>query len=83
MVLEFSTVQCSLLNTNFICREKKEVVMSEIISTKRIKCPQCLNYMIAKRCKDGIYKGCCPVCKATITTKQTSSKEITIKILNV
>lgn len=46
----------------------------------RIKCPECLNYMLADA-KDNGYIGRCPVCKSLIIERQRSQKEKLIRIL--
>lgn len=45
-----------------------------------IKCPNCLNKMPAVKSKDGSLKGNCPVCKATIFSKE-HTKETLIRIV--
>jgi len=52
------------------------------LEIEKIKCPQCLNYIITKRTEKGSYKGSCSVCKAIIYTRQVTPKEKSIKIIN-
>ncbi len=48
---------------------------------KRIKCPNCLNYMMVEVKEDGKAKGFCKKCNAVITVKQASAKEKVIRIV--
>ena len=52
-----------------------------IEKTLKMKCPECLNFMVAKVHNNGYSSGKCPVCKAMVITKQHSSKEKLIRIL--
>ena len=45
-----------------------------------IKCPNCLNKMPSIKSKDGSLKGNCPVCRATIFSKE-HTKETLIRIV--
>lgn len=45
-----------------------------------IKCPNCLNKMPATKTKDGSLKGNCPVCKATIFSREYT-RETFIRIV--
>jgi len=45
------------------------------MNSKTIKCPECLNIMIAKIHSNGNVSGRCPVCKSMIISKQRSEKE--------
>lgn len=45
-----------------------------------IKCPNCLNKMTATKSRDGSLKGTCPVCRATIFSKE-HTKETLIRIV--
>ncbi len=57
---------------------KSEVKIEKV---KRMKCPECLNYLTAKVLKDGTAKGICPVCKSSVYCKQHSSNVRYIKIV--
>ena len=46
-----------------------------------IRCPECLNYMKVKRAENGSYSGKCPVCKASVFSKNHSDRERHIKIV--
>lgn len=48
---------------------------------KRIKCPDCLNYMTVTINDNGEAKGCCKKCNAVIIAKQPSEKERLIRIV--
>ncbi len=50
---------------------------------KRIKCPDCLNYMTVTVGDDSQVKGCCNKCNAVIIAKQTSERERIIRIVKV
>ena len=49
--------------------------------TVTMRCPDCLNKMKVKVGKVGTYSGKCPVCKASILSKQYSERERHIKIV--
>ena len=51
-----------------------------VVSTKKIKCPECLNYMNIKVNSNGTSSGHCSVCKSAIYSKQNTPKEKIIKI---
>lgn len=48
---------------------------------KRIKCPDCLNYMVVHICESGEAKGFCKKCNSTIIAKQPSENERLIRIV--
>ncbi len=48
---------------------------------KRIKCPDCLNYMTVTVGDNGEAKGRCKKCNAVIITRQPSEKERLIRIV--
>ena len=50
-------------------------------NTIRMRCYECLNYLIATIHENGGISGCCPVCKATFYSKQHSAKEKHIRII--
>lgn len=47
----------------------------------KIKCPQCLNFMLAKVDSKNNLIGKCTVCKSLIISKQKNKREKNIKIL--
>ena len=57
---------------NSICR---------VIKTKKIKCPECLNFIIADIRENKDMYAFCSLCKATIIEKQHSDKEKLIRIV--
>lgn len=48
---------------------------------KRIKCPDCLNYMTVTISANGDAKGFCKKCNSTIIARQSSEKERLIRIV--
>ncbi len=68
----------SKLNILFAYLWEKEAYMSKV---KRIKCPDCLNYMTVTVNDNGEAKGCCKKCNAVIIAKQPSEKERLIRIV--
>ena len=56
-------------------------MIDEKKKTKKIRCPECLNYMQVTICKNGANTGKCQICKSVISCKQCSSKEKRIKII--
>lgn len=50
---------------------------------KRIKCPDCQNYMTVNINENGDAKGHCNKCNSVIITRSPSAKETVIKILKV
>ena len=54
---------------------------NQVTQEKTMRCPECLNFMKVKMCKAGTYSGKCPVCKASVFSKQHSAKERHIKIV--
>lgn len=48
--------------------------------TKKVKCPECFNYMILTAHNNG-YSGQCSVCRSVIFSKQHTPKEKLIKII--
>lgn len=57
---------------NSICR---------VIKTKKIKCPECLNFIIAEVRENKDMYALCPSCNSTIIAKQHSDKEKLIRIV--
>ncbi len=49
--------------------------------TKRIRCPECLNYMTVTEQDNGCLQGTCAVCHSRISRKRHSKKETVIKII--
>lgn len=47
----------------------------------RIRCPKCLNFLMANVCNNGAISGNCSVCKSSIYSKQYSANETHIKII--
>lgn len=47
---------------------------------KRIKCPDCLNYMTVTIGANSEAKGCCGKCNAVVIARQPSEKERLIRI---
>ena len=54
---------------------------SNVGKTLKMKCPECLNYMIAHVHENGGYGGQCSVCKAVVFCRQKSAKERLIRIV--
>lgn len=54
---------------------------SFLLQNVKMRCPECLNFMNAKRNISGTISGTCPVCKSKIFSKQYSNKERHIKIV--
>lgn len=52
-----------------------------VIKTLKMKCPECLNYIIADIRENNDLYAYCPLCHATIIEKQHSDKEKLIRIL--
>lgn len=48
---------------------------------RRIKCSDCLNYMMVTYGKTGDARGFCQKCNAAIITKQSSARERLIRIV--
>ena len=48
---------------------------------KRIKCPECLNYVTVTIGENSETKGCCKKCNSVIIAKQSSEKERIIRIV--
>lgn len=48
---------------------------------KRIKCPDCLNYVTVTIGENSEAKGCCKKCNSVIIAKQSSEKERIIRIV--
>lgn len=61
-----------------LCMEKS---VSSVEKTQRMKCPECLNYMIAHIHDNGGMSGTCPVCKARVYSRQHTPKERLIRIV--
>lgn len=58
-----------------------EMSNAKAVDTKRIKCPECLNYMCVDIKENGSAMGCCPRCHATIIVRRRSDKERLIRIV--
>lgn len=58
-----------------------EELTSKAEKKKRMKCPDCLNYMTATVHSNGNISGRCPVCKSMIFSKEPSEKERLIRIV--
>ena len=50
-------------------------------NTIKMKCYECLNFLIAYVHENGGISGTCPVCKATFFAKEHSKKEKLIRII--
>lgn len=48
---------------------------------KRMKCPDCLNYLIISSNENGEARGFCKKCKSVIIARQSSEKERLIRIV--
>ena len=48
---------------------------------KKMKCPQCSNYVEVTPHSKGGVSGTCPICKVTFYSKEHSPKETLIKII--
>lgn len=48
---------------------------------KRVKCPDCLNYMMVSINAHGVSKGHCKKCNSIITSRQPSANERLIRIV--
>ena len=57
------------------------MVNSSSTKTIKMRCPECLNFMIADICENGAIKGICPVCKSSVFSKQHSVRERRIRIV--
>lgn len=57
------------------------MVNSSLAKTIKMRCPECLNFMIADICENGAVKGNCPVCKSSVFSKQHSVRERRIRIV--
>ena len=71
--------QCSLLNLRLACRREKGVILMEL-NTKRMRCPECLNYMTFTVNDKGSMLGTCTVCHCKVSSRQHSPKEKRIRI---
>lgn len=82
----FATIFIEFVKFIVFCLEMGSgggIIMSSIqTKTKNIRCPNCTNKMIANEHTNGALSGKCNVCKAIIYSKQHSSKERLIRIIN-
>ena len=50
-------------------------------SQTKVRCPECLNFMLVKIAKAGNFAGRCTFCKSTVYSKQHSNRERHIRIV--
>ena len=50
-------------------------------SIETIHCPECMNFMRIRQTENGSYSVHCPVCRASVFSKQRSERERHIKIV--
>lgn len=53
----------------------------DFFTKRRIKCPECSNYMTGTINEKGAVSGKCTVCNAIIVSRQCSQKEKHIKVI--
>lgn len=80
-VTDFLTLPMQFVKYTLGMLMGKEVIRMETNGIKRIRCPECLNYMTVTENDKGCLQGVCSVCHSKISSKRHSAKEKLIRVI--